>query len=209
VKTGTGDATFSGSYTGSVASDTFNIEITTGGAPGTAKYKFWKTSAPATSLIENILTTTQPYLLVDGVSVKFANTGTLNVADKWTVVVKTPTLYSGNMYWSFTTGSGSILSVPTSVSTSVIGTDPTLTLLATEFKVTKTNPPNAAFNQPTSTSIVTITFSKAINQAAFNNDMVRVFREPVGGEVTGSSPGFQELGKSIVISGNTMTVQLL
>ena len=144
----------------------------------------------------------------DGVRIRWDNVGTLQVGDKWTVIVKKPTVYSGNVYWDFTTGSGAILEIPQTTSTSVIGTDPSLTLLGTKFAMDSSIPAHQAYNVAADNSIIRVTMNKNIDTTLFANSQVLITREPVTG-ATSESTQVEEVPKSITIDGDTLIIQLL
>ena len=115
---GSGEAYFTGGYNGT-AEDKFIVQAYTAGDVGTATFRWWKESAPL--LIRESITKRSSILLSDGVSVRF--TGSFEKNDEFSVVVVPGERMLNTYTWSFTTGSGSIVTVPssTAVSTGISG----------------------------------------------------------------------------------------
>lgn len=123
---GTGEALFSGGYTGTSTS-TYSLEILEGGATGTATYRWWNTASPL--VIKEGITTTGTRLLEKGISVFFESNGTFETGDRWTVLCKPSVSYGSSASWSFTTGSGSIVTPPSTSSTSgILGVTPSTSI---------------------------------------------------------------------------------
>lgn len=148
VNIGTGDLNVVGGYTGSIA-DNFHIKITTSGEVGTSKFTFWTDSDPLT-INGPFKTKYSDILLSDGITVTF-DEGLYRVDDTWHFAVKPAYYFSGNYAWPFKTGSGNIVEVPESTSTSVTGESFTSTTVSsstsTEFSVLTTTPKDEATNQ--------------------------------------------------------------
>lgn len=116
--TGTGEVRLVGGYIG-LSPDTYRLTITTGGERGTSRFTFVRDSDPG-SVFGPFRTKLSGVLLSDGVTAEF-DEGEYEVGDSWSVVVKPRDVFLGNVTWPFKTGSGSIVSIPDSVSTSIIG----------------------------------------------------------------------------------------
>jgi hypothetical protein len=176
ANTGDGDLTFSGTYTGSVSEDTFNVRISKAGVPGVAEYEVWKDSAPL-NLMGPYLTSHTESPLFDGVTVQFLE-GTFDLDDEFSVLVKTPVFLTGTSIVEFTAGGGSISVVPDDVSASVTG-NPSL-LLSDEFKVLSVTPEDHESNlSPDSIRRIEIKFSQAIDPTSITTGSVQVLTEPV------------------------------
>ena len=179
---GTGEATYVGSYIGEGLTDTFHVRITTAGAANTAKFIWYRGSAP--------LLTFGPFTafrgtvdLDDGISIKFT-TGSFSVSDSFSVAVKQATVFTGNLIWPFTTGTGSIQELPSSVSTDISGTPSSTSSLST-FSVLSTSPASTATDLDTpfegDMSIV-LTMNDTVDGSTVDTDSVSVNIESVIGE---------------------------
>ena len=115
--TGTGKIYTGGGYTGDTQR-TYVIEVISGGQTGNAVYQWWNQTDPLTTY--NGITVTGRRELEDGIYITCDPDGTFVTGDRWTVVV-VPFYALPNTYkWVFTTGSGSILTPPSSSSASGI-----------------------------------------------------------------------------------------
>lgn len=180
---GTGVATFTGSYSGSTSSETFHVKITTAGAAGTAKFVWYRGSAP--------LLTYGPFTafrgkvaLAEGVDIVFTS-GTFEVNDNFSVVVKAGTVFTGNIAWPFTTGTGSVQELPSSVSTSLTGAPLTTAPATTTFEVEETDPDDKATNLSSvidADTLVTVDFSQNVDAATATAANIEVNIEPVNGD---------------------------
>lgn len=204
---GTGVCTGGGSYTGSMASDTFHFEIMVGGVVGTATYRWWRASAPAV-VYGPIKTTISNHLLVDGVYVSFSTSGSFVADDHFTTVVKTPDEATGLVHWEFQSGSGSISTLPSTASTSVIGLPADTTTAETLFEVLSTLPKNRAFNlRLTEINPIVITFSKALGTVLSSH--VKVTSEAVVDDPSVEIPEYNwDLPKRIEVNGSTLSIYI-
>jgi len=174
--TGSGELTFSGTYTGNLSQDTINVKITKAGVVGVAEYEVWRDSSPI-NLEGPFLTSLSENELLDGVRVRFES-GSFEVDDEFSVVVKRPVFLEGTTVFSFTTGGGSITSVPLGTSTSITG-DPIITQVTT-FEVLSTSPEDFDSNLTLSDAKrIVITMSKEIDPTSVTADMIQVLAEPV------------------------------
>jgi len=198
--TGTGLLKFTGSYTGTIT-DTYHIQVTIAGASGTMWYQWWK-SSDALNIHGPILSDAYVTQSLDSnVSVKFG-IGNFHVGDKYTVVVKAPTLYIDNTYWDFTTGSGSIIKVPTSTSTSITG-DPSLSIQGA-FSVISMTPPDRGSNLPLTTNKIVLTFSSNIDPTTVNANTISMLGQASNGDPSVMPP--REIFKDNVVSGKKITI---
>jgi len=143
--TGTGSISFTGSYTGNASSETYTVSITTAGTERTAKFTVTRTG--------KVGLTYGPYrakqsgvLIGDGVTAVFAE-GSYALGDQWTVLAELPVTFSGNSSWVFQTGSGSIVDIPSTASTSILGDAVTTTSSSSSsssFSVSSTTPTDGA-----------------------------------------------------------------
>ena len=202
--TGTGELTFKGTFTGDATTDTFIVKITTAGEAGTAKFKWWRGSDPAFVRGPILAERYQLVPLEEGVTVDFGD-GTFAVDDTFTVTVKKPSLFTGNSYWSFTTGSGSIIAVPDTISTSVIG-DVSSTLTPTTFAVSSITPLDQATNQALTTNQIVIQFNGTIDSASVTADSISIVGSPVNGDETLLST--VEIFKNITVDGSKIILDI-
>jgi hypothetical protein len=178
VNTGNGEVEFRGSYTGGLATDTYRLKITTAGPRETAKFIWWRDSTPLNIHGPIFTEEFQVTPLDNGVSVRWG-AGTFDVDDTFSVVVEKPESFTDNMYWSFNTGSGSIVAVPDEASTSIIGTEPTLTLDPV-LTVLETSPIDMSTNLGVGLVTLTIKFSLPLLAAP----TVVITGEPVNGDTS-------------------------
>jgi len=202
----TNEPEITGSYTGSI-NDVFNIEITTTGNVGTARFVYWKDSDPA-EVVGPLKTRRGGTLLSDGVSIVFPE-GVYSDADVWTCIVHPATTYSGNLTWTFRTGSGSIATVPTTAATTVLGdaVPSTSSSSSTTFEVDSTDPADEDSHQtiPAGEFTIQAIFSDDIDSTTVSSGVsVIVTVEPVNGD-----PSVFEATTAIsrpTVSGNTLNI---
>ena len=178
--TGTATCTVGGSYIGNANSDKFYIEITTGGEVGDAYFKWWRETNPI--IVHGpYKTKTSRFNLEDGVYVTFSATGSFDVGDRFSCVVSTPDEATGEVLWSFTSGSGSIQTVPSSASTSVIGIQTSSTTSSgVAFEVDETDPANREYNIPLAEiNPITIAFTKDLDASSITQDKIKIRADAV------------------------------
>ncbi|MHA2064045.1 MAG: hypothetical protein ACXABY_06660 [Candidatus Thorarchaeota archaeon] len=209
---GTGEATFVGSYTGTTSSETFHVKITTAGAANVAKFLWYRGSAP--------LLTYGPYTafrgevaLDEGVSIRFL-TGDFEVNDAFSVVVKAPVIFTGNLTWPFTTGTGSIQELPDTVSTDLVGAPSAeVTAAPTTFEVSTTIPPNRATDlvEPFEGDMtIILVMNDDVDETTVTTDTIKVEIEPVNGDDSDVS-GIQASGvvtPTISVSDDEITLTI-
>jgi hypothetical protein len=205
---GTGTVSFTGGYIGSVAEDTYRVEITTSGEVGTSRFRFSRDSDPLT-YYGPFRTKRSGVLLSDGVTVSFSE-GVYAYQDQWSTVVKEREVFTGNVTWPFKTGSGSVETLPLTVATSIIG-DPTTTTstTSTTFSVSSTYPEDETshltilpgdFN-------ITATFNKDIDSSSVVSGVaISVYSESVTGETDIPASGVLSISHSVSGSELTITV---
>jgi len=206
---GSATCTFGGSYTGSVATDVYMAQIEVLGAVGTATYKWWRASNPSVQYGPFITGISQK-ILVDGVTISFGSTGTFAVGDQFSVVVKVPDEAEGLVKWSFETGSGSIQTLPTAASTSVIGSPILSSGVDATFAVLETDPANRDFNlDVTRINPISVTFTKILDPTSVTLDRVKVVAEPVTDDPVIGLPDYaSDLPKRLSVSGRTLTIYI-
>ncbi len=204
VNTGTGAVVFTGGYIGLAPTDTFHVTITTGGAVGAAKFTYYADSDPS-AVYGPFKTKQSGVLLQDGITAAFSD-ATYDVGDKFFVVVKSPTVFTGTTVWPFKTGSGAILVLPTTTATSILGepASATPTSASSTFSVLSTDPADGASNIVFAAGDynVAVTFSSNIDSSTVVSGVdLSIVREAVTGE---GQP--VTLNTSPSVSGSTLTI---
>lgn len=207
--TGTGNISFSGGYTGS-ASKTYTVEIVTAGTVGNATYQWWDNSDPLT--VYQGITSTGNRELDNGLLVSFDPDGTLASGDKWTVYC-TPFISLLNTYkWTFTTGSGEILTPPSSSSASGIGDISATATSASTFSVSEVSPEGGKYGvsisqDPYQGEIITVTFTDTYAvDATTLVDAVDVRMEAANGDE--NLVPTTDLDFETTLSGSVLTITL-
>jgi hypothetical protein len=208
INTGTGEAVFTGGYNGLVSDDIYTIQITTSGEIGDARFTFWRDS-DISSVFGPFKTKLSGVVLSDGVTVGFSE-GTYGLGDLFYARVKEPVTFTGNLYWPFKTGSGSIQTIPTTASTSVIGDTAVSVQSSTTggtFRVLSTSPADIGTNQtiPVGTFDINITFNNNIDPLTVaSGSSYTVLAESVDGFPEHTSNGI--LIASPSVSDNVLTI---
>lgn len=209
INTSTGSVTFSGGYNGFVAEDTFRIEVTTGGSVDDAKFTYTRDSDPL-SVFGPFKTRRAGVLLADGVTVYFTE-GTYIVGDQWSVVVKDRSVFTGNLSWTFKTGSGDIQVIPDDVATSVLGDPSAVSSVSStnSFSVLSTYPENETSNLaiPQGPLDVIVTFDDNIDPVSVNSSSYSVYTESVTGDPEVTASGILSY-LTHAISGNELTITI-
>lgn len=203
--TGNGECTFSGTYLGDLSQDTINIKITKAGVTGVAEFEAWKTSAPL-ELSGPFLTSNNFSHIFEGITIAFNDGGSFDVDDEFSVKVKAPTTFSGTVISTFTTGAGSITSLPTSASTSILG-DPLYTP-SVGFDVFKTTPVDGETNRDISKNRITIEFTSEIDVSTITDETVQILVEPVSDHPSITNIPTGNLHRTITVSGLKMFIDL-
>jgi len=149
--TGTGVIYAGGGFT-ATTQKTYVVEITAGGQTGNATYQWWEESDPLT--IYNGITVTGRRELENGLYLTCDPDGTFVSGDRWTIVC-IPFYALPNTYkWTFHTGSGSVLTPPSTSSASGIATLGTTTSGSTStssFSVVSVDPTGGEYGVTIST----------------------------------------------------------
>jgi hypothetical protein len=206
----TGDLVPAGQFLGTV-SDLVYAKITLAGDIGTAKYKWWFDSAGEPSAVIDRLTSRRFRRLTDGLQLRSTGSGFV-LNDEYVFAVEPLTYLATSYSFSFTTGTGSIQSVPTSASTSIIGSITGLTAEDAALTILSSDPPDRDFNLPLATRTVTITFSEDLNPATITQDTVTVEAHSASGAFTGPSVTNTgqpvELFKKLTVAGAVLTIEI-
>lgn len=205
---GSGTASFGGSYTGAASSDSYYVEISTAGEPGTSRFDWYIGSAPAT-LHGPYPTSLSPTLLSDGVTITFS-AGTYEVGDAFSCIVREPTTYSGNLTWPFETGSGSIQALPSTASTTLFGTPIGTSAAVTTFEVEETVPADQATNLNIvgGAYSISVAFNDTIDPTTITSSTVTVNAEAVNGDTMSGITFSGLLPVNLSTSGEDLTITI-
>jgi hypothetical protein len=197
---GTGDLSFVGSYDGEVEAE-YRIEITSGGSTGSAEYLWWNQSDQLTTFPGITSTGRRP--IDAGVVVVCDPDASFTTGDTFSVVCKPPEVLENNYQWSFTTGSGAI--VTPSSSASVTGLDTTTT--TAPLAILSITPVERATDLDIDDATeVIVKFNKDLDASTVTNETVLVWSEPVNGDANFQAEG--ALAKVLSVSGDTLTIQI-
>lgn len=202
--TGTGSITVSGVYLGNASTDEIFIKITKAGVVGVAEFEVWKNSSPL-NLIGPILTSINQSHIIDGVTVAF-NEGSFAIDDEFSVKVKLAEKFTGTVITSFTTGAGSISSLPASASTSILG-DPLFTP-SIGFNVVSTSPEDGTSNLSLMKNRLIIEFSSEVDSLSINDEAVEITSEAISDHPCAPQPKIGSLHKTLTASGNFLIIDL-
>lgn len=209
---GTGQIITAGGFTGTTTK-TYVLEILSSGATGDATYHWWASSDPLTTF--QGITTTGKRELEDGVCIFCDPDGNFESGDTWNIIC-VPAVPLANTYeWSFSTGSGSVLTPPSSSSAS--GIDAIITNLdgsiSSTFVVESIDPSEGEYGvtisvDPYEGETITVTFSAGtvIDVSTVTEDTVVVRSEVANGDEELSFTGSLEY--SVSLTNNIMTIQL-
>ena len=166
-----------GGYNGLVA-DTLNIEITSSGDIGTAKYKYWYTSAGSGSAKTGIVTNRRFRTLIDGVQIRFNGSGFV-AGDTWTVEVEPVEYLASNYVINFTTNDGSYSEAPDSPSTPATSQPPDTVIPPAPgstgtFYVIDSDPLDKSYGNSLKTRTIRIEFSNLLDETTVTQDTVRL-----------------------------------
>jgi hypothetical protein len=210
--TGTGKIVTFGGYVGTSAR-TYVIEILSSGSTGDATYQWWDESDPLVTY--QGVTTTGKRELDNGVCIFCDPDGNFESGDTWEIVC-VPTLSLANTYeWSFSTGSGSILTPPSSSSAS--GIDAILTNsdgdTISSFVVESIDPVGGEYGvvisvDPYAGEVIEVTFTEGstIDVNTTTTDTVVVYSQPANGDEDLAHTG--TLTYSLSVSSNILTITL-
>lgn len=200
-----------GGYTAS-GDDVVNIQITTAGDIGTAKYKWWYDSEGESEATTGRLTSRRYRRLEDGVQIRFTGSD-FQEDDVYTVAVYGADYLATSYTFDFSTGSGSITEVPATAATSIIGTESALTSTATNLTVLSMTPDDGAIHQSSKNARdITIKFSGSLDSDTVTDSTVTVLGYPISGHFSTSNSTnaneAEELYKKLTVSGDTLTIEL-
>lgn len=211
TNTGSGDIEADGGYTGLNLTDVYHVNISTGGDVDNARFTFYRDRDPS-SIFGPFKTRRGGVLLSDGVTVSF-NDGIYTSGDSWLVRVKASSTLSGLMTWPFTTDAGSILAIPSTTSTSVVGdtissTSSTTSTSSSTFSVSSTSPTDGATNRPITIPFnITATFSNDIDATTVISGVdVVIYTEAVTGDPSVPASGY--IAFEPTVADNVLTLSI-
>jgi hypothetical protein len=200
-----------GGYTGEF-DDILYVEVTSSGNIGAAKYKWWLDSAGSGSATTG-KSTSRRFRHIDqelGLQIRFSGSGFV-AGDVYAVSLRTPAVMEDSYSFSFTIGEGTILSVPSTASTSAIGSTTALTSAATNLEILEMDPPNGSTHQRFKHRKITIKFSEELDPTTVTQDTVTVLAYPVSGKFDSSlsnSSEQVELAKKLTVADDTLTIEV-
>ena len=202
---GDGDAIFSGGYTGTISNGYVVRVKEAGDASDKLLFQYWLSSAPL--IVRELHTSQRSQLLGEGVYVRFD--GDFDVDDEFTVQVRTSDRMQSTYTWVFTTGAGSIESIPSSVtqtpSIPVGGFTSETSTTAAGFSVLAVTPTERQSNiDPLTVLQATVLFSDDIDEDTITNDTVTVWSESVNGDSQFDADG--AITKTLTVSGAALTI---
>tara|TARA_R110002020_G_scaffold268819_4_gene484145 strand:- start:22385 stop:23494 length:1110 start_codon:yes stop_codon:yes gene_type:complete len=195
---GSGDIVPSGGYTG--IDDIFRFRITTSGSFGVGEFEWWRDS-DALSIRTGTVSQQEINLVAgDGLAISWSG---LEVTpfisgDTFSVQVRAPLYMSDSYVWDFATGSGNIQELPSTTSTSPIGT---VGITAdTGLQVVSITPDIRATNVDTNTRVIKIEFNKNVDPTTVTDESVHIQALPVNGDNSIASSG--EIMKILTVKDN-------
>lgn len=201
----TGELLVYGGYTRD-ADDTVHVKITTPGDVSVAKYKWWYESEGESAAHVGKVVSNRFRKLEDGLQVRFGGSGYVT-GDIYTFNVYAPEYLATTYKLEFTTGTGSIIDVPSSVSTSPIGVHlPEGAAAAGILEILETDPPDGATHQSLKTRKITIKFSGDLDEDTVDDDSITVYSYPISGRY--GDDEVAELSKKLTVSGDTLTIEI-
>lgn len=193
-----------GGYTGE-STDSIVVKITKSGNIGTAEYKWWYDDSESEANARTGKVTSRRFRkLEDEVQIRFSGSGFVK-DEYYSISVVPKQLLDISYTFSFETSTSEITSVPSTASTTVIGTTSSST---TEYlTVVSIDPEDGATHQKFTSKQITIEFSSALDSDTITNDTVTVLSYPISG-VIDSNEDQVELYKKLTVSGKKLIIDL-
>jgi len=206
VTSDTGSLQVYGGYTGS-ADTILNIKITTAGDLGKAKYEWWYDVDGENSAVKGRVTSRRWRRLADGLQLRWSGSNFIE-GDIYRFKIYSPDFMKDSLKLQFSTGTGSIIEVPKTASTSVIGT---IAEIESFLEVVNMNPPDGATHQKEKKKIV-INFNKELDPETVTDESVAVFAYPVSGVFDGPSgtndDEVKELFKKLTVENKQLIIDI-
>ncbi len=201
-----------GGYTGTTT-DTVNIEITTAGDVGTAKYLWYYTSVGIGAATRGVLTSRRFRRLIDGLQLHFSGSGFV-LGDKYVFNVEPCERLAISTAVAFTSNDGTYTTAPASPSTPATSVPPATVIPAITgvpssgaLTVLEMTPSDGSFWNPNTTDQITVVFSDNLDAATVTDTSVKVWVYPVSGLYSGQEDPI-ELRKQLTVSGSTLTIDI-
>ena len=202
----TGVLITNGSYTGPEDEDTVFIKITTGGDIGAAKYKWWYEGAGENTATKGKATSRRYRRLEDGVQLRFNGSG-FKKDDVYSFKVCRQEYLADSFTLNFDTGTGSIVDVPESASTSIIGTENNLIDESIPLTIVDIDPPDGSTHMPINGNRkIMVQFSGPIDPATITEETVTLQAYPVSGRYGGDEP--KELVKKLTVQDDILIIEI-
>jgi len=200
----TGETVVYGGYTGTTA-DTISIKITKAGNIGTAEYKWWYSETETESSARTGKVTSRRFRkLEDGLQVRFGGSGYI-LGDIYTVKLRVKELLASSFSFSFTTSTTQISTVPSTTSTSVLGSE---TEIVTGYlKLIETTPVDGGTHLKFGSKQIVLEFDSTLDSATINDDAITVLAYPVSGIISNDEDQV-ELFKKLTVSDNKIIIDL-
>lgn len=199
----TGEVFVYGGFIGE-SDDTINIKITTAGNIGTAKYKWWYASELESEAREGKVTSRRFRKLEDSLQIRFSGSDFI-LDDTYTVSLNDREFLDSSYSFSFTTSTTQIQEVPTTTSTTVIGTenDPIVGYL----KVVESSPEDGDSNLSFKKKQIIIEFDEELDSSTISDDTVTILSYPISG-IIDSTEDEEELFKKLTVDGKKLIIDL-
>ena len=189
--TGSGLVEADGGYTGA-ASDDLVVQITTAGATGVAKYKWYWLSLGVNSGKSGRLSHTGYLTLDKGVAVRFSGTD-FQVGDNWSIRCSPAERLEDSYKISFTTTDNEYTTSPDSPSTpatssppsTVIPPAPGMMIPGTSLSIVGSTPEDGEYNVSVYADRIEIEFSEALDPDSVTTETVRLYTLPAEGIYAG------------------------
>lgn len=203
---GNGDLDFGGTYTGT-ATDEINIRITASGVAGLAEFEWWRTNTPL-NIHGPILSSSRGEQTIEpGIYVLFGD-GSFYVDDEFNAPLTSPTLYSGQMFFTFTAGSGSIEALPSTSSTSILATLRQGSTVTTPLQVVKTTPANYDVQIDPDTTTIIVEFNKQLDDSTIDESNVTIETKPATDHPATSITYGADIAKRVTVNGRRIIITL-
>ena len=113
--------------------------------------------------------------------------------------------------FSFSAGDASITTVPETASTSIIGTETSLTSDATALAIIEMDPADGATHQSFKSRTITVTFSEELDASTITDSSITVLAYPISGkfdtELSNAGEPI-ELAKKLTVTDDKITIEL-
>ncbi|MBD3268468.1 hypothetical protein GF373_17510 [bacterium] len=205
INGGNGTITAYGPWLG--ASDTLNIEITASGVAGAAEFKYYKSSNPSVKYGPMLSSARDAIPLEEGLFIKFG-AGDFYLNDTFTASLSPAVLYSGHLTFEFDTGSGSIQSLPSTSSTSILKTLEQSLTNTKDLQVVRTIPANHQVEVDPNLEEIIIEFNKNLDASSVTDALVSVVAKIASSHPVLGGLAKGEIAKRITVSGRRITLAI-